>query len=147
MGIRRSNNLGYVIDCRGAWLRPHARATTIQLIVSGRVDASNRDVVQTSLARFIKLGESMILDLEGADLEHSEATALLNGLAAECARQSVPHAAVLDPRTGRLLSRDAPLGFPLFRSVAEAVAHFGESTRVPEHSARVVPFPRKPFLA
>lgn len=136
-------NLGYVIDCKGAWLRPHARATAIRLIVSGQVGYHNRDLIRTNLHRFLKLGEPLILDIEGADFAPGEAWALLGGFSAECAHQTIPCAAVLDRKTQRPLAHQAAVHIPVFFSVNDAVACLAGRMSSPVDVARVVTLTRR----
>lgn len=138
MTIRRTHELGYVIDCKGAWLRPHAKATAIRLIVSGQVNAHNCALIQANFHRFLKLGEPLILDLEGALFAQDEARVLLGGFSAECAHHSIPSAAVLDHRTGGSLGHRAAADTPVFHRVADAVAHLTGSTSAAEQEARFV---------
>ncbi|MDA2893610.1 hypothetical protein PDG61_22025 [Mycolicibacterium sp. BiH015] len=137
MTFRRTKDLGYVIDCKGAWLRPHVGATAVRLIVSGQVDGQNCGVVRTNLHRFLKLGEPLILDLEGAVFARDEARTLLGGFSTECAHHFIPWAAVLDHRTRRSVGGGCA-DTPVFHRIAEALAHLAESTIATEQAARVV---------
>jgi hypothetical protein len=87
--------VGYIIECGGAWLRAQIRNTATVITVTGRVDTTNLELLLGHLRRFAKLETPVIIDVNRAEIDDSEAIErLLSTFGAECRRRATDWALV-----------------------------------------------------
>jgi anti-anti-sigma regulatory factor len=122
--------LGYVIECNGAWLRAQAVGVAMRLQVSGTVDAVNGCKLAENLRRFVKLGAPLIVDFLEARLSDDDSADIFVDLHKSCASADVEWSVIADTETRALLqSRPSTIGLPITESVAEAAQHLSDAVR------------------
>ncbi len=119
----------YEIDCAGAQLHVHARSVATVLRVDGEVDASNADLVATTIRRFALLRAPLILDLTHLEFLSSAGLRMLLVLNEE-QRSAGLHCTVVDGAPLRRLTRIIrEHDLPVVDSLADALQRVADVPR------------------
>jgi hypothetical protein len=82
--------IGYVIECRGAWLRIRLGSVATVIALTGNLDEDNLDIVTAHMRRFTALDSPLVLDAANADIDGQTTLGhLIDAVAAECDRRSI----------------------------------------------------------
>ena len=75
---------GYV-QCGGSWVRAQMRSVAVVITVTGRLDDTSVAPLAGHLARFTRLGDPLIVDVNGLDITDARSfTRLVSIIDAEC---------------------------------------------------------------
>jgi hypothetical protein len=118
--------VGYVIECRGAWLRAQIFGVATCVTVAGRVDEANLDTVVTALCRFTILKSAVVIDLRPChDDGDGTVERLISEFGASSACRGSQWALVADPAIlCRVASPRDGQQVIHAESVAQALDHF-----------------------
>ena len=131
--------IGYVIECRSAWVRAQIRSVASVISVTGGLDGANVEAVLGHLSRFTTLGSPLIVDVDSADIGDSAAFEhLLATFGAQCRRHSIEWVLVAKADRCHLSPTDEQHVLHA-DSVAEGLQHFVWAS----HARRNIPQARK----
>jgi hypothetical protein len=134
-----TSTVGYVIECRGAWVRTQMRSVASVITVTGRLDETNVELVTENLCRFSTLGSPLVVDLSGSEIDEVHTCDhLVHAFGANCARRGVDWVVVAPFGAGGPAWTHGRV--PCADSVAEALQHFVLSI----HARRTIPLARGP---
>ncbi|WP_145011015.1 hypothetical protein [Mycobacterium marseillense] len=116
--------IGYVIECRGAWVRAQIRSVATVIVVTGYLDETNAEPVLGHLCRFTTLEGPLIVDVNSADIDDNGAfERLLSAFGTQCRRRGIDWALIAQAGPGCLPPVDEQ-HVVRADSVAEALQHF-----------------------
>jgi len=122
--------VGYVIECRGTWLRAQIGGIATVVEMNGHLDGANSTAVAHHLCRFARLGYPLIVDFGQADaIDGAELSELVLAVGDRCRQRGVDFVLVGVGTDGQPTHLH-PAGWPpSAASVAEALHRILGSTR------------------
>ena len=95
--------VGYVIECRGAWLRAQIRSVASVITVTGRLDQTNVEPMIGHLCRFTTLDSPVIIDVKHVDIEDNSSALerLVSTFSTQCRHRGIDWALVAEPPSHR----------------------------------------------
>lgn len=124
VGRRTTRPVGYVVECRGAWVRAQIRSVATIVTVTGSLDGINAQLVADHVDRFTTLDTPLIVDLQGASAgARSTVQRLVGQFAERCQDRNIDWVLVADDRS---LPDD------------ESVVHAASVTDALNHVVRVI---------
>lgn len=122
IGRRTTRPVGYVVECRGAWVRAQIRSVATIVTVTGCVDGTNVELVGDHVVRFTTLDTPLIVDLHDTRAGHRNTVDRLIGqFAKRCTERNIDWVLVDEDGTGSLSEVESVQRAP---SVADALEHF-----------------------
>jgi hypothetical protein len=90
-GARRRfpTQVGYTVECNGAWLRAEARGSAMVLTASGDLEDADLDALAHHLRRFLRLRSPLVVVVDGEAQIGGHVAALFDEFGAECRRAGV----------------------------------------------------------
>ena len=124
IGRRTTSPVGYVVECRGAWVRAQIRSVATIITVTGCVDGTNVQLVADHMRRFTTLDTPLIVDLLDTGAGHRNTVdRLVTEFAERCRARSIDWVLVADSGIGPASLADAePVKYAA--SVTDALEHF-----------------------
>lgn len=118
--------VGYVIECRGAWLRAQIRSVASVITVTGRLDQTNVEPMIGHLCRFTTLDSPVIIDVKHVDIEDNSSALerLVSTFSAQCRHRGIDWALVAEPPSHRCALPADDRHLLCVDSVADALHHF-----------------------
>ncbi|MDY6869356.1 MAG: hypothetical protein SV966_01915 [Actinomycetota bacterium] len=118
--------VGYVIECRGAWLRAQIRGVASVVTVTGRLDQTNVELMIGHLCRFTTLDSPVIIDVKHVDIDDNSNALehLVSAFAAQCRHRGIDWALVAEPPSHRCALPADDRDLLYVDSVADALHHF-----------------------
>ena len=131
IGRRTTSPVGYVVECRGAWVRAQIRSVATIITVTGCVDGTNVQLVADHMRRFTTLDTPLIVDLHNTDAGHRNTVdRLVAQFGDRCKERDI--AWVLVAEDGNQALSD-PESVMFAHSVADALEHFARVISARRH--------------
>ncbi|GFM19364.1 MULTISPECIES: hypothetical protein [Mycobacteriaceae] len=143
IGRRTASPLGYVVECRGAWVRAQIRSVATIVTVTGCVEGTNVQLVADYVGRFTTLDTPLIVDLQEAGSgQRRSVDRLVTEFAKRCNERNIDWVLVAGVGTESLSDLES---VQRAASVADALEHFvrviSARRRLPLHRLRTAPPP------
>jgi anti-anti-sigma factor len=112
----------YVIDCNGAWLRPHSQGGATILQIGGEIDAYNADQLSEHAYRYAAVAAALVVDMSAVDFMSVKGLRNMMALADKCHDQGIEWALIASSSV-RLMLRvgGAESALPVADSVSTAL--------------------------
>jgi anti-anti-sigma factor len=112
----------YVIDCKGAWLRPHSQDGATILQIGGEIDAYNTDELGEHAYRYAAAAAALVVDMTAVDFLAVNGLRTMMALADTCHQHGVEWALIASASV-RLVLRvgGADSALPMSDSVSAAL--------------------------
>ncbi len=115
----------YVIECRGAWLRPRTHHGVTVLTIGGEIDASNADQVREHAHRYASAAPALVVDMASVEFFGVIGLRNLMVLGQKCQNAGVEWALIASGSVSRLLRvAEVDRALPVAESVSAALQRF-----------------------
>ena len=122
IGRRTTSPVGYVVECRGAWVRAQIRSVATIITVTGCIDGTNVQLVADHMRRFTTLDTPLVVELHDTRVGHRRTVdRLVEQFGDRCKERDIDWVLVAEDGAPALSDPQSVMRAP---SVADALEHF-----------------------